>query len=803
MTHSFPICSRSVFAAGILLLSLTSANAQQNATFTGTVLDGSGKPLQSVDVIIRNESGARIAKSTDSDGHFSATDLALGVYRLDFSATGFTPASRTGQKLAAGETKDMSLSLSVANVSQSVDVEGGPESIASQLSPITASLEQHSPHSIIGQSTIENFNSPIADFTSILQMAPGTFSVSPNGTGLGQSNTYFRGFSDGSYTIQFDGIPFEDTNSPTHHSWAFFPAQWLGGVDFDRSPGTASSIGPTNFGGTIDLLSRKLSDSLIVRGSVSYGSWDTRLLDLSLDSGAFGPGQKSSLFMDVHQLLSDGYQTDNKQKRDAGSLKYQYKITPQTVATAYVGIIDLWTNTPNFNGPTRAQAAQFGDNFLLNGNPASPLYYGYNYYHVQTDFAYLGLHSDLGSGWSLDNKAYQYRYWNKQNYNGATAITATSAVDKLNGYNKFGDTLAVSKESQYGTFRTGVWYEWAYTDRYQYPTSPLTGIDTPLGNFHEHFLTQTTQPYAEYMWRATRKLTVTAGIKFADYHMHLNQFADNGKIVGNLGGLAFISNTARYTSFLPSLDGNYRLTDNWSAYAQVARGSVIPPSSVFDVKGGIVGTVPKPTDVLTYQVGSVWKSHRLSLDFAAYHSHFQNAYSSSPDPVSGEPVYYLTPDSVTKGIEGEGNIYITRGLSLYLNATAGTAKYVGSELWVQNAPRNTESLGFTYQRRNWDLGFFDKRIGQMYIDNGGTHQAVSINPFAVANLYVNYTVKNLSHLRDSKIRLSFNNLLNNQSLVGVTPASTTTAIPAPGDYLTFLPGRGITVSFTAAWAPKQ
>ena len=59
-------------------------------------------------------------------------------------------------------------------------------------------------------------------------MAPGTFSFSPNGQGLGDSKTFFRGFQDGDYTMTFDGIPFHDTNSPTHHSWAFFPGQFIG-----------------------------------------------------------------------------------------------------------------------------------------------------------------------------------------------------------------------------------------------------------------------------------------------------------------------------------------------------------------------------------------------------------------------------------------------------------------------------------------------------------------------------------------------------------------------------------------------
>ena len=115
---------------------------------------------------------------------------------------------------------------------------------------------------------------------------------------------------------------------------------------------------------------------------------------------------------------------------------------------------------------------------------AAPYYYGYNFYHVQTDFEYIDFNHDLGDGWRFDNKTYTTRYWNKQNYqNGATDhLTAAkpSGVDKLNGYRHAGDTAILSKESKWGIFRTGVWYDWAYTDRYQIPSNILTWADTPL-----------------------------------------------------------------------------------------------------------------------------------------------------------------------------------------------------------------------------------------------------------------------------------------------------------------------------------
>jgi iron complex outermembrane recepter protein len=441
----------------------------QDATLAGTILDQAGKPLQSAAVTVKNSSANLVRKATSGpDGRFSVSGLPLGVYTIEASAAGFATSTRTGVQLGAGGAAEVSLTLSVANVAQSITVEASA-SVAAQLAPSQSSLDARSAKSEISQDYIQNFTSPVSDYTELLNMAPGTFSVNPNGVGLGDSKTYFRGFADGQYTMTFDGIPFNDTNTPTHHSWAFFPAQFTGGVDFDRSPGSASTFGPTNFGGSVNLLSRPVPSDMDIRATASYGSFNTRLLALDLDSGQFGGKDKrSSLQIDLHQMLSDGYQTYNYQKRVAGSMKYQYRLNDKTTITLFTGLIDLWTNTPNTKGPTRAQVAQFGDNYLLSGDPSRADYYGYNFYHVQTDFEYIGINSDLGHGWRLDDKVYTYRYWNKQNYNGTT-ISKTSGTDKLNGYRKVGDVLSVNKDIYHGVFRTGMWYEWAYTDRYQIP----------------------------------------------------------------------------------------------------------------------------------------------------------------------------------------------------------------------------------------------------------------------------------------------------------------------------------------------
>jgi iron complex outermembrane recepter protein len=858
------------FCLGLIILTmLPSVFAQQNGTaaISGNVLDSTGSAVRNATVVATNESTNQVSKNaTDSQGHFSVTGLLPGSYTVEISATGFAAETRKGLQVTPDRTEELAVALKVGSVTEVVTVEANDSaSVAAHLAPMDALLDEHSARTEIKSLFIQNFTSPEADFGELVEMAPGTFSISANGIGLGQDKTYFRGFPDGLYDIDFDGVPFYDTNTPTHHTWAFFPNPWVGGVDFDRSPGDASTIGPTPFGGSIHLLSPEMKTEPIVQAGVSYGSFNTILIDGSYDSGAFGPGKKSNLLADVQRMTSNGYQTYNYQIRNAGSLKYVYKFSDNNVLTGFAGVVWLDSNTPN-NNPTRGQVTKYGDNFLLvkdanagelNASGACinaancfyPLNYTFYTYHVPTDFEYVDWTKQWGRGWQTDFRPYSLSYYNEQYYNNpkyntdgtfkSGAVSATSAVDKLNSYRKYGENFVVSHVAQYGIFRTGLWYEWATTNRFQIPSNPVNRVDTTLPNFHENFHTSSYQPFAEFEYHATQRLTLTGGFKYSRFSQNLTQFQDNGSTVGCLtggklvggttgtcvGGPASVNHTAGYNAYMPSADANFRLKSNWSVYGQYGTGTVVPPSGVFDVAGANVAILPKPTSVYTFQGGTVYKMKQLTLNGDVYYTHFQNAYSSINDPNNPSEFDQVAQgDAVTRGFEGEANVYLTRGLSFYINGTVGNAKYVSrtipnskgvqadnpnDNLWVANTPSDTEAFGLTYQQKHFDAGIFDKRVGQMWNDlklaSGTTsNQVIPIDSFSVTNIYFNYVLANGSHFRETKLRLSVNNLFDSHSIVGVTQAINTAAVytPGPADQLNLMPGRSITGTITLGYSPR-
>ena len=121
---------------------------------------------------------------------------------------------------------------------------------------------------------------------------------------------------------------------------------------------------------------------------------------------------------------------------------------------------------------------------------------------------------------------------------------------------------------------------------------------------------------------------------------------------------------------------------------------------------------------------------------------------------------------------------------------------------MQNAPVDTETVGLTYNLSNWNVGFFNKRVGQMYNDNGSAHQAIPIDPFNITNLFVNYTLFGSSKLSQTRVRFAVNNLTNSHAITAVSPASANSNAPAAGDVLTLMSGRSVAVSLTVGFSPR-
>jgi len=688
--------------------------------------------------------------------------------------------------------------------------------------PGDAKLESRMPQTYVSQEYLENFAAPTASFVEAVAYTPSVLGVSQNGPGLNDNKVSLRGFNNTQFTMNFDGIPVNDTNGVSYHSTIWAPAQFLGGAGIDRSPGLASSFGPANYGGTFNFYSKATSSEKAATLYGSYGTWNTSLFGADFQTGAIGSEGKTQVAMGVHQMKSDGYMTADSPRRDGGYFKVDSELSKDVKLTVFGSVIDYFTS-----GPDGLKVYAQDTNPALAG--LNPNYKGQNYYasmdpsrvdcncyptapnggattEIRTYLNYIGLTVNINESWKMDNKLYNTSYNNHDIFvtpgspnQLMSSITPPSAMnylatDKHNTYQKFGDILRFTNENSLGQFRTGLWYELAVSSRFQNYFNPLSGAPlSPVATkFAENYNTTSFQPFAEFEFKVTDKLSVTPGFKYSMYNMSLSQNPDIGSS-GPGGGFVGsqpspILSNGNYRTPNPFLDIHYMIQPNWSAYAQFASGDVIPSTTVFDNKIGsyVPGTtapsvLPPIIQTKSYQLGSVFKGKNFSVDGDVYLTRADGSLTPYYDPTTYNTIYFATGSGTYSGIEGQGTYAFDNGISVYGNASKMNAKYDSNGLNMASVPTDMETLGIFYKKSGWTTGAFVKRVGPQWVDNKSVNEWGQIPEMYLTGLYLNYDFTNLGTLaKSARIRFGIDNVFNQIYLTSLTPAGASSDPNRPG-----------------------
>jgi iron complex outermembrane receptor protein len=675
---------------------------------------------------------------------------------------------------------------------------------AAAVAPSQANLSATEPQSFISRAYIENSTPPTGNFNTILGVAPSIASTpATNGPGLSDQKMTLRGFQDGEYNVTFDGIPFGDTNGPTHHSTAYFPASVIGGMLIERGPGNASNIGYSTYGGSVNIFSKTPSEQQQTRVYASLGRWNTQLEGVSVESGRLA--NDATLQLNLQHMSSEGYLSNSGQVNKNATAKLQLPLGESFLLTLFASVSNVTTYTPdNASGVTAAQLAVLGKNYSLNDDPASQGYKNFNFQFKRTDMEYARVQGHLGSGWEVDNNIYTYSYINDttagqdpSQFNGTadaslsfkdllkkTHTLANSDVpgyDKLNEYRVWGDVFKTTRKFDAGLLRLGFWYEGSSTERHNYEEDLTTGVRLAGASaaYPTGVLTSTNfdrqdsrwnqvQPFAEFEWAVAPGLTVTPGYKTMYYHMGLRS-AMNQK--------ALVPQDYQYTyhANLPYLTANQRLGADDSVYAQYARGMQVPFLGV----GSATATPPAPQETTNYQLGWVHKADRWTASADVYRIDVKNLQANTG--TNANPNYINAGGAVYKGLELESTYVLGYGVSAYANYTINSAQYLASNAAsgqptgeVSNAPNMTSAFGLLYNQGSWDASLVFKRIGQQFNAKLGGQ----LNRLDNTDLNVAYTFDHLGLRFAKALRVQFSvfNLTNQQRLVATTgPLSSATS----------------------------
>jgi iron complex outermembrane receptor protein len=721
------------------------------------------------------------------------------------------PARPVGNVTAASAPAPRGLSTADGDTPHNLGAVSVQANTVDTLAPSAAPLEAVQPTSVIDERFIRDGLRFNANFDDIIKYAPSITVTSPEGPGLGKNESIsLRGFQDGQFNITFDGIPFGDASDLHHTTSSYFNNHVLGQAEIDRGPGGGSTIGNATFGGTVGLRSRDPSDVSGITAYLTLGSWDTHAGGINADEQL---GAHTRMFADISKESSDTYLKGTNDKREHVFLKTITDLGADTTLTFVTSYNREHQNT--VQGATKDEIARFGWRYGLSGDPQLQSYSGYNNAAYYSSFNYLGLTTRLG-GWDVDNKLYynSFDHWarkasdasdNDPGDNGVTFYNAsgkkvgTFADDvpgKLadSGFHAFGDVLRLGHELGPGTLLTGVWLERSLDARYQYPIDETTGQQTGtkygfLDNYQLSDRTDTVQPYLQYDWTVSDKITVSPGVRYSQVTRALDAPLNKTAPVP-------LDAKATYHATLPSLSVHDQLSDQWAAYAQAAKGFLAPPIDVIEVNGahGL-----KPEQTTNYQLGTAYASRDYTFGADVYYIDFTNFLTETEVATDNgnEDTYINSGGAIFRGAEIEGTYALTRTLSLYGNASYNEATYKHTSVQVAATPKVTAALGLLYSSTQGYFGsLMGKFVGQQYgldnttDDDGNTlfRNSQRLGGYVAVDAALGYRSEHGGFTgKGYSISMDVNNLFNVHKITAYAGTQSVS-----GDALFFgLPGRGV------------
>ena len=194
----------------LTLLSIPAAAQTVTGNLSGHVADKTGAFVPNVKVTAVNTStGAVRETTTNQDGYFLLSFLAIGNYDVTAASTGFRTMQKKGVVVELNNTTVSDFALDIAAIATEIDVRGGEIPLVDTTSgDVKTGLDEQ-----------QVFNTPITgrNFISLVEQVPGfqpsAFNSSSNNpTNSTGSYAAFSGQGTRSSTFQIDGVNNDDSS---------------------------------------------------------------------------------------------------------------------------------------------------------------------------------------------------------------------------------------------------------------------------------------------------------------------------------------------------------------------------------------------------------------------------------------------------------------------------------------------------------------------------------------------------------------------------------------------------------------
>ena len=609
-----------------------------------------------------------------------------------------------------------------------------------------------------------------ADYTQIINSAPGVNSASSDGFGLTDSSSYtIRGFNASEIGVTLDGVPVNDAGNYVPYASEYGEARNYESITVSQGSADLDMPDLGAVGGHISFITKTPTQDFNIYAGQTFGSDQARSTYLRINTGDIGP---------VRSWISVSENSDNKWR--GGGKDQIHRIQAKSVWT----IDDNNSVTANFNYNheenyfymplTKAQATQYGYNYdygttwaptPAGGFTASQLYNDPTFF---TQNSYYKLFQNPFKSWvaSLDGEFklsqnlslsvipyFQFGDGNgsfagflplQTGANGQPVVQTNQYADGqyavLEAYRpityrpginaKFTLDLGLTN-----TLDWGIWYERSRQLEYidaQY-VNPETGEPEaiwgdhnqltysngqPWENYSEYDLTTVEKGFVEDTWTPSDAWSFNAGVAYLHTERE-NQFVLYPNNPDPADWTTSQTTDDIYHNFLPSLGASWRPNDNNQIYYSITRTFRAPQDSATYGNSRLGLPAPLPESAWSNELGWRFTDGPLTLHTDAYLANMGNRTAVGLDEDTFINYYINAGPVRMAGLNAEGNLDLGHGFSVYSSYTYTQSK-VKQDL---NLPATEDTDAEFYATKGKQFPGTPRNmayLGARYSDNGFT-----------------------------------------------------------------------------------
>ena len=185
----------------IVLMPVIALAQQTTGGITGVVTDPQGATLSGASVtVVSSETGLKRTQTSGTNGYYAFVNLPIGTYSIKLTHEGFQTTVFPGILVQADRTATVNASLTVGQVSQSIEV---------QAQPLMNAVDTTNGY-VLDKAQLESIPLPTGSFTGVAILSPGVNAEFAGGTGansgLGNAPIWANGQRDTSNSFSLNGV---------------------------------------------------------------------------------------------------------------------------------------------------------------------------------------------------------------------------------------------------------------------------------------------------------------------------------------------------------------------------------------------------------------------------------------------------------------------------------------------------------------------------------------------------------------------------------------------------------------------